>query len=233
MNETFNSTVTNITTQSTNLFAQLKDIFIPTLYQRVSDFITAPLHVPNMLWIITPLIASILLMEFYFGRYSQEELGWNTAIGNSLILIFVGIDLLRRIYGDINPLTVNISELIIVKKTIIAMVVIAGSFLLTFTEFFHMLPKKFAFLVSSHLPINLIACFSIILVYADMPLDIYSALTCLLIFAALLLAFGMLKKIIPKADKPAKIFVKKRYNYTESGFEEISEDEKSSKETDD
>ena len=25
------------------------------------------------------------------GKYKKEELGWNTAVGNSLVLIFIGI----------------------------------------------------------------------------------------------------------------------------------------------
>ena len=41
----------------------------------------------------------ISIVAFYFGKYHEEELGWNTAVGNSLVLLFVAMDLLRHIYN--------------------------------------------------------------------------------------------------------------------------------------
>ncbi len=224
-NETVNATINainNITANGSSTLAQHITQFTAIVYGRLVDITTAPIRISGMLWIITPLVVALLLMEFYFSRYSKEELGWNTAVGNSLVLIFVAIDLLRHIYGDQNFLAMEISELLLVKKTIIALVVAAGSFLLLFTEFFHILPKKFAFFVSSSLPVNLIAFFAIILVYSEIPLDVYTLISAIVMFVVLLLVFRIIKQLIPKSEE-SSIEKKSRYNYNEEGLIEVKE----------
>lgn len=229
VNETINMSggvLSNITAKGISAFSMNINQFVVILYDRLMDIITAPARIPGMLWIITPLVAALLLMEFYFGRYTKEELGWNTAVGNSLVLIFVSIDLLRYIYGDTNFLAMEVSQIFVVEKTIIALAVAAGSILLLFTEFFHMLPKKFAFFVSSSLPVNLTAFFAIILVYSDIPLDVYTLISALVMFIALLIVFRILKMLVPKAQRQDFIEPKKRYNYDSNGLKEkeINED---------
>lgn len=196
--------------------------FIPTLAQRFWDIVSAPIRIPGMLWIVVPLVAALLMMEFYFSRYTKEELGWNTAVGNSLVLIFVSIDLLRHIYGDTNFFALDITQLLVVKKTLIALAVALGAFLLLFTEFFHWLPKKFAFFVSSSLPVNLIAYLSIILVYSDIPLDIHTLLSGVVMFVLLLLVFKLVYLVVPAADNQ-EVEETKRYDYDKNGLTEVKE----------
>lgn len=206
--------VTNATVAKTgNLFVDLTTYYLPHLYHRFIELVTAPAEIPGMLWIVVPLVIALLLMEFYFSRYTREELGWNTAVGNSLVLIFVSIDLLRNIYGDQNFLAIDLGELVAVKKTLIALVIMGASFVLMFTEFFHMLPKRFAFFVSSTLPINLIAYLGIILVYSDIPLDGYTLIATIGLFVVLLLFFKLLKAIVPTAPDEADELPEPRYDY--------------------
>jgi len=72
--------------------------FQTEVYSRFIELVTAPYHHTELLWITIPLIIVVLLMEFYFGRYEKEELGWNTAVGNALVLLFVAMDLYRYVY---------------------------------------------------------------------------------------------------------------------------------------
>ena len=229
INETINNTVADAVNQTLNGIAngtssgflqQIAGVFIPTLAQRFWDVVTAPIRIPGMLWIVVPLVIALLLMEFYFSRYTREELGWNTAVGNSLVLIFVSIDLLRHIFGDTNFLQMDVAQLFVVEKTIIALAVAAGAFLLLFTEFFHWLPKKFAFFVSSSLPVNLIAYLAIILVYSSIPLDIYTIISGVLLFVLLLLLFKLIYVVVPTADNQ-DIEGTKRYDYDENGLREV------------
>ena len=53
--------------------------------------IKAPATNPQMIWITVPLVITTLLMTFYFGKHIKEQLGWNTALGNSVVLFFVGL----------------------------------------------------------------------------------------------------------------------------------------------
>jgi hypothetical protein len=60
-------------------------------WQRFLEILSAPSVHQEMIWIVLPLLLIIVLMTVYFAKYKDEELGWNTALGNSFILIFVSI----------------------------------------------------------------------------------------------------------------------------------------------
>ena len=149
------------------------------------ELVLAPVHFREMIWILTPLLVSLLLMEFYFDRYKDEEMGWNTAFGNSLVLIFVSLDILRVLYGR------GMLEYVTLESALAISVVLIG-FTLTLLTFFHILPKELAFGLSSRLPINIIAYLTIVIIYAGILIDVYTAVTAV-IFAILV---GMVLKII-------------------------------------
>ena len=52
---------------------------LSAVVERCIEFLTAPFVYTDMLWIILPLILTLLVMELYFGVYSSEELGWSSA----------------------------------------------------------------------------------------------------------------------------------------------------------
>ena len=64
-------------------------IFLPQLYHKFLDVLFAPFYYPDMIWIIIPLVISVLLMELYFGRYPREEMGYHMALENTVFLLFV------------------------------------------------------------------------------------------------------------------------------------------------
>lgn len=156
-----------------------------------------------MLWVILPLVATLLAMELYFGVYSSEELGWNTATGNSLFLVLISCDLFRQLFrsGAISLETMKASP---------TLFTIAGSLLffgiVTFLfNFKHALPRKFAFSISSILPVNLFAYLAVVLVYSNLPyissvgipIDGVTALAGLLRFISLIVLFGLIHLIMP------------------------------------
>jgi hypothetical protein len=120
-----------------------------------------------------------------------------------MILIFVSIDLLRYIYGDtgINSLDVTSIPLQNFKATVIALVVGAAGFTMMFTNFFHIIPKKISFFMSSSLPVNLMAYVAIALVYTSIPLDLMTLLAAIILFIVLLVVFNILHLIEPKSDE--------------------------------
>jgi len=128
---------------------------------------SSPFHFTDMLWILIPLLFTLFLMELYFGRYKFEELGWNTAFSNTLVLIFVSLDLLRYLYNN--------GELIFGLKTILVGSVIFLGVILTFFNFFHILPKELGFTISSKFPMNFLALCSLLIIYSRVPLDFATA----------------------------------------------------------
>tara|TARA_Y100000310_G_scaffold342624_1_gene446634 strand:- start:2815 stop:3351 length:537 start_codon:yes stop_codon:yes gene_type:complete len=155
-----------------------------TLQERFVEILLAPINYTEMLWIATPLIMVLFLTEIYFSRYKFEELGWNSAYGNVLVLLFVSIDLFRYLYNNDLLETVTV-------KTALAIAVSLMAFLLILINFFHLLPQETAYGMSSKLPINFIAYLSIIFVYSPIKVDIsafIASMTLLVIFSIIIMA---------------------------------------------
>lgn len=190
--------------------------FFPLLWDRLHLIITAPFAYPEMVWILIPMAITLILMTFYFGRYRREELGWNTAVGNALVLLFVSINLFQKVYPEQNPFR----ALLIFFRTlfangfagegvlpgIVAGALLAYALILLTADFFHWLPKKLAFFVSSGLPINILAYFGIIFVYSrtseglHIPIDGYAFLAFVILFGALFVVLRLFQLIEPHKD---------------------------------
>lgn len=181
------------------------NVFFPAVVEKTVEIIKAPVinRDTGLLWIITPLIITMFLMEFYFGRYNKEELGWNSAVANSLVLIFVSVDLFRYIYGGGNLSFDTLSNM--TTQTFIACIVAINGIWFLYVNFFHILPKRFAFIMSSALPINLIAYISIIFVYTNLlePPTNFNLIVCMIsaIILAIMIsvAFTIMQWLIPKS----------------------------------
>ncbi len=176
----------------------------PIIKGRMIEIISSPINNPEMLWLLAPLLLTLFLMELYFGRYKEEELGWNTAFGNVLVLIFVSAYLANHIYQNAlitDPIKVSIAATVIFMGLILMLI-----------DFFHLLPKKIAFQISSKLPINYMAFVAIILVYTDIAIDRFTTIAFFLILIALSIFIGLVHVLIPKvrdriippAPKPSK-----------------------------
>ncbi len=148
---------------------------LTTFWQHFLTLLTAPSTHPAMFWIILPLIIIIILMTVYFAKYKDEELGWNTALGNSLVLIFVSVDLFRTILTDGKS----------TGALILASILMLEGIILLFVNFTHILPKKIAYFLSAPLSINLTAYVFITIIYTQAPVNIHTILAAILLFAIL------------------------------------------------
>jgi len=165
--------------------------FLFATKERALLILKAPLTNPDMLWLLVPLILTMLLLEFYFGRYKEEELGWNTAFGNSLVLIFISVSLVRHLYT--NSLW-NETNIIVVSA------LITFGLLLTMIDFYHLLPKEMAYGISSKIPLNFIAYVAITLVYIELPIDYITASAFLTILLLLFILVGIIHFTTPKSE---------------------------------
>jgi len=172
--------------------------FLYALWQRMIDLIIAPAKNKEMLWMAIPLVTVLLLMEFYYGRYAREEVGWNTAFGNSLVLLFVSLDLFRHLYENYGLMFFASRE--IYFKYVLAGIILLIGFWLMVMNFFHELPKKIAFFIGSELPINVLAYSSLAIVYTNIKLDLITLLAITILFFVLYGLFELIHLIEPKAE---------------------------------
>lgn len=162
------------------------------IVDRFIDLVTAPINFPDMLWILTPLFLTTIFIELYFARYKFEELGWNSAYGNVLILIFVAIDLFRYLAVH-NELTyISARNMLVITLTLFGIV-------MTVANFLHFWSKEVAFGISGKLPVNFIAFMAVLIIYSNLPIDFVTLIASVGVMAMFVLLILGMKFIIPKA----------------------------------
>lgn len=196
-----NVSLVNETSVVKEVGAGLNEFFRGIFIPRLLDIVKAPYVNKEMLWMAVPLVATMLLLMFYFSRYKEEELGWNTAVGNSLVLIFVGLDLVRRLYTTNAFTSISISALTANVELAVALFIVLEGMLLLVANFTHILPKRFAFFISSPVYINLTAYIGLVVVYSDVPIDLVTALSAVVLFMILSLLFWLINKITPDSAR--------------------------------
>ena len=170
------------------------EAFVDRITAETILLIKAPILVPEMWWIVIPLIVITLLMTFYFGRYIREQLGWNTAMANSVVLFFVGIDLLRTVFNYSDPPSWIQFTWHPIKTIVIAAIMIEG-LLLSYTAFAHKIPKKVLFFVASPLPVNLQAYVLTAVIYLQIVPTWYTLYAAIVLFVILYIILRGLQEI--------------------------------------
>ncbi|MDD3888246.1 MAG: CPBP family intramembrane metalloprotease [Patescibacteria group bacterium] len=166
-----------------NLSQNLIIYVIGTLIPKMLQIILTPFYYPDIFWIILPLIAATILMILYFGRHRNEELGWNSAFGNNIALMFVGINLIQELSGR---------DLLLSSKAFFIYMLIVYNIVQLFMNYFHLLPKKVSFLINSAVPINVITYLAILIAYSDLTPDSSTMIASIIIF---LIIYGISKII--------------------------------------
>jgi len=180
------------------------DYALNTVVPRVKELILAPAEHPDMLWTLAPMIIALVLMQMYFGRNKDEALGWNTAFGNSIALIFISSSLLRQLYimsgtGRVEDFLMSALLFNEPKFLIIALLFLYGVLLSTIS-FFHWLPEKLAFFMMSGVPINATAYVVIVLVNSDnILLDRHTLSAGVVILVLVYVLSVLLKTIVPQS----------------------------------
>ena len=190
------SLLTAISSFSQTIWAYFRDLVWP----RIIEIVTTPIHHKQALWLIVPLLISTLLMQIYFGRNKDEELGWNTAYGNSIALIYISINLLKIIYdqygyGFWHALTPELTS-----KLLFVGIIMLQAFLLAFLDLFHSLPKRLSFFIGSLPSVFAIALVTIVVVHTNIPIDLITFFAALCLFFASVLFFTFFRWIVPPSE---------------------------------
>jgi len=177
------------------MFKELLQIFIKFLY--------APIIFPEMLWILTPVLLSIFLMDFYFLKYKREGIGHHKSLENTIFLLFVCFNLTYYVLSFPNS----------VKAYLVFFYIIFCIFI-GLLDFIHKLPTELIFKTSSKFLVAYLSYVVIILVYSDLlnNLDFFTFMAILFSSVLLLMFFGAIKKIVsylePKSYEEIEHFLK-------------------------
>ncbi|MFB6209852.1 MAG: hypothetical protein ABEJ56_07000 [Candidatus Nanohaloarchaea archaeon] len=158
-----------------------------SLQARLEEFAFAPLKQPELLPTVLPLILGAIVIELYFGKHSQEELGWNTAVGNAIIWTTTGVTLL---------ITTELSEL--ERYVSYSLIGIGG--LVAYMDFYHKWSSSIAFIVSSSGIVYSLAYIAVIVIKTGMPLDRTTAKAAIAFF----IGVNILFKLVKGLETPAR-----------------------------
>lgn len=173
--------------------------FASVFMERFATISIAPFSDPGFFWVGVPLIVTMLLMVFYFSKH-RKDVSWNSATGNSLVLVFVGIDLLRQIFiqSGVVTLAAYVNSF---PYTLAGFIVLLYGLVLLLVNFFHLVPKRSTFIASSTLPINLFALVSMCCVYSKAPADVYTIAAALVFFLMLYAVFYVVQLLLYATEK--------------------------------
>jgi len=199
--------------------------FSEQVYPIFMKILTSPFKVPEMLWIAIPLIVVLLFMQIYFGRWRNEKLGWASAFGNWITLLFVGVNLFKEMmvkYALLPagpptvvyilpaiPLGERFIPLTVLYKFMLVFVLLAMSILFMVVLFMHAIPKRASFLISSPISVYTFAFIMIALVYSDIPLVTSTLIAALMVYILVILLFKMIKFLVPPSGEARKYLLEK------------------------
>jgi len=129
-----------------------------TLQEVVKEFVLAPMRYPEILPTVIPIIVGAVVIELYFGKHTNEDLGWNTSVGNAIVWVTTGL---------VMYLTTDLGT----QETYATFGLIALGLGVAYLNFFHKWSSTIAFVASSSGIVYTLTYIFVVFVKTDMQLN--------------------------------------------------------------
>lgn len=162
-----------------------EDLPVDVVIEKYAAILQFPINHPEMIPSLIPIIMGLIIVAFYYGRYRYEELGWGAAVSNSLLLTSTGISLLYQLAPDEEVLDYFLTQVMAMIETgltqdiaastvdprfAVAIGIVGFGAFLVFLDFYHLMPKKLAFNVSSGFMVYTLTYIAVAAIYEEMQL---------------------------------------------------------------
>ncbi len=175
-----------------------------------SHIMAAPFENLEIWWYLFPILALWFTLEFYFGFYKNESMGWNTALGNAFSFGWVNIEGMRVLFE-------KGSEIFWFQFGILSLA-LSYSVIIIYLVFTHKIKDKYAFLAASPHLTYYLSAISIMWMHGVLIIDIWVLIDIVLLFFATIIAFILIKKILPQ--KSGSSSSNDDFKYDKVGFDE-------------
>ena len=186
-----------------------KDYFLGEIFPRFLDMVFVTIKKTETLEILIPLLITLFLIQLYFGRNKDEQIGWNTAYANCIVLLFVVAHLGTYVYSNYGLDALYNLGGTAYYKTLFVLILGLVALSLMFIDFFHSIDERFSFLMSSSIFINVISFIGVVLVYSDIVFDLVTLFASLFIFVLVIIFFKLLRSVVPPSQSAEKYLEKK------------------------
>jgi hypothetical protein len=168
---------------ATELITEMKNIFIGVSTK------------PFLLWQIAPLIILWIILEVYFGRYHKEKLGWNTALGNGISMMWIVLSALQFAFSNQEKFKVSWS-------LFVSLFLIGGySIFIIAISFKHSFKSKWVYLFASPTPVYYFSIISLMIAHQVIILSLISIAAIGFMFLFMMIIFYIMRLLIPDAKK--------------------------------
>lgn len=189
----------------------LKNFFVDGIFPRFLEMVFVTIQKKETLEILIPLMITLFLIQLYFGRNRDEQIGWNTAYANCIVLLFVIAHLGTYVYEKYGTEAIYSFGGVAYYKTLFVLILGLVALSLMFIDYFHSIDERFSFLMSSSIFINVISFIGVVLVYSDILFDWITVLASLFIFFIVVVFFKILRSLVPPSESAEKYLEKKEF----------------------
>lgn len=156
------------------------------VFEAYRQFLLFPLNNPDFLPSLMPLLIGLFVIEVYFARWHDEELGWNSAVSNSTLIITTALTLIYRLNITPRPST---------PRAAVAYGILLLGLLYLVLNFYHLWPARVAFNVSSSFMVYTLVYLAIVVVQAGIPLTEATFMGAVLAFLTIYVFFKAVKNV--------------------------------------
>jgi len=158
-----------------------------TLQEVVREFVLAPMRYPEILPTVLPIIVGAVVIELYFGKHSNEELGWNTSVGNAIVWVTTGL---------VMYLTTDLGT----QEKYATAGLIALGLGVSYLNFYHKWSSTVAFVASSSGIVYTLTYIFVVVVKTDMQLNSIVFKGAGIFLAGVIVAFKLIKSLETPAN---------------------------------
>ena len=175
--------------------------FFSEILPRLAVLVGAPLGDSRLFWAALPLVLATLFMTLYFGKYRKEEPGWNDAFNNTMVFLFVSINLIETMYfsDGIGDWSHVFSNTFYLTTTI---VLASAAIMLMLVTYYHLLPRRIAIFLFSTAPVNVSVYVLMTIIYAKVPPDLTTLIAAFMLFLIIFAILRLLQLLESMASKP-------------------------------
>jgi len=175
---------------------------INELFPRLTEILISPWLHRETLWMVIPLTVLLFFIEAYFGRNKTEQLGWEGAFANAVSLFWIAILLIKFLIESTPSAQLFYGQSL--RGFVLIGVMFIWSLVLIISDYFHSLPKRFAYIISSPIPINVTAYIFIVLIIGSIPLDLTTILASITILILITIFFVLFRALFTPSESAKK-----------------------------
>jgi len=161
------------------------------------EIFSAPFRDLTILWLLVPIMIFWFILEIYFGRYKEEKLGWNSALGYGLSMFWIVVISFRTMFE-------NGFDLFSFDKLLFVVFIAIYSVFIIYISFTHRIKAKIFFLFTSPTLVYFLFGTAVLWVNGLLNITFWVIVDLIIFYLFILILEISLRKIIPSAPESEK-----------------------------